>query len=52
MKVLAGSATDDELKLHVSAWLPTSSEQAEAKLNETRASLRDRGLDDDAELLS
>ena len=50
MKVLAGSATDDELKLHVSAWLPTSAEQAEAKLNETRASLRDLGLDDDATL--
>ena len=43
--MLASSATDDDLKLHVSVWLPTSAEQAEAKLNETRAALRDLGLD-------
>jgi predicted transcriptional regulator len=47
-KVLAGSATDEDLKLHVSVWLPTSAEQAEAKLNETRAALRDLGLDGSA----
>ncbi len=49
-KVLASSATDVELELHVSVWLPTSAEQAEAKLNETRAALCDLGLDGDADV--
>jgi len=50
MKVLAGFATDEDLKLHVTFWAPATAEQAEAKLNEIRAALRDLGLDDDATL--
>lgn len=50
MKVLAGFATDEDLKLHVTFWAPATAEQAEAKLNEIRAALRDLGLEDDASL--
>jgi hypothetical protein len=50
MKVLAGFATDEDLKLHIMVWAPTTAEQAEARLNEFRAALRDLGLVDDARL--
>jgi len=51
MKVLAGFATDEDLKLNVTFWAPATSEQAESRLNEINASLRDLGLDDDAKLM-